>query len=116
MGAQAWVRTSQTRNRSTPMADAFSSARSVGTGLRSRPIGSPRRMVTPAMKPSNMVDIKLTSYLGFTDQTGRNPHTAKVRIPLVAVKSGERGVTGACSAFTQRVHVKLPSKGTGEMV
>ena len=27
--------------------------------LRSRPIGSPNKMVTPAMKPSSIVDIKL---------------------------------------------------------
>ena len=42
------------------MAVAFRSARSVGAGLRSRPIGNPNRMVTPAMKPSSMVDVKLT--------------------------------------------------------
>ena len=60
MGAQAADRTSQTRKSSTPMAVAFSSARRVGAGLRSRPIGNPSRMVTPAMKPSSMVDFKLT--------------------------------------------------------
>ena len=35
---------------------------SPGRGFRSRPIGSPRKMVPPAMKPSSVVRQKLMSY------------------------------------------------------
>ena len=48
-------RTSQNRNSRTPMAMAFSSTRTPGAGFRMRPIGSPSRIVPPAIRPRSMV-------------------------------------------------------------
>src|SRR5450759_482566 len=88
MGAHAAENTSQTRNSSMPMAVAFSRARRDGAGLRSRPIGNPNKMVTPAMKPSSMVVIKLTGITS-TSRAGRaGPPTARVRLTLVRVQPG----------------------------
>jgi hypothetical protein len=84
------------------MAEAFSNARSVGAGLRSRPIGNPNRMVTPAMKPSSIVDVKLTCDLA-SRTDGETPHTAKVRLPLVIVKADPLPRDVACSATAQSV-------------
>jgi hypothetical protein len=63
MGAQAAESTSQKRKSSTPTAVASSSALSVGVPVRSRPIGNPSRMVTLAMEPSVIVEMRLTEAL-----------------------------------------------------
>src|ERR1035437_1906993 len=114
MGAQAAENTSQTRNRSTPTALAFSRARSVGAGLRSRPIGSPSRMVTPAMKPSSMVDIKLTDLprLHITEGA-RPPQPAKVRVPLLVVKSVQPATGGRAAESHAPAVGREPLAGPG---
>ena len=49
--SNAPARTSQNRNSRMPTATALRKAFSASDGLRMRPIGSPRKMVNPAMAP-----------------------------------------------------------------
>src|ERR1035437_854895 len=115
MGAQAAESTSQTRNSSTPVAVAFSSARSVGAGLRSRPIGNPSRMVTPAMKPSSRVDIKLTKLPRLLRRAGlpRRQTSTQPRVCKTGTVDAVRqhqiarpGVGGARAVRVQQAGVK----------
>ena len=57
------------------LAVAFSSARSAGAGVRSRPNGNPSRMVTSAMKPSSIVDVKFTGVPQLRVPDGAGPPT-----------------------------------------
>ena len=54
-GSKAWTRTSQIKKIRMPMAMALRNWRVPGRTERTRPSGSPIRMVTPAMNPSSTV-------------------------------------------------------------
>src|SRR6478735_601152 len=54
-GSHAWVRMSHTKNSSTPTATPLSAAFRRTCGLRRRPTGSPRKMVTPAIAPKRAI-------------------------------------------------------------
>src|ERR1019366_4947697 len=101
MGTHAAESTSQKRNSSTPTAVAFSRALSVGVEVRNRPIGNPNKMVTPAMKPSNMVDIKFIGPPYFAGPVPQDAPTCVVTVLL--------GFRGALSVDVElSLSVSLP--------
>src|SRR6266545_3488868 len=55
MGSHACASMSHNRNTRTPIARALSNARIRGIGARSRPIGSPMKIVNPATAPSRAI-------------------------------------------------------------
>jgi hypothetical protein len=84
------------------MVVAFSSARSVGAGLHSRPMGNPNRMVTPAMKPSSMVDVKLTD-LTRLQMTDGGVTTGERAAESYAPVAGHEPLAGLCRRQSQLV-------------
>src|ERR1700712_3147695 len=78
-GSQAWLRMSHTRNTSTPTATPLSAAFSRGRGFRRRPMGRPRKIVTPAIAPRRAMllwDMGLLS-------AARGPDHDKRRLPCL---------------------------------
>ena len=62
MGSHAALMTSHSRKSSTPTAAALSRTRNPVAGRRSRPMGSPIRMVAPASNPRRSVRDNVMGY------------------------------------------------------
>src|SRR5258708_4656884 len=107
-GSYAWTSTSQTRNSRIPMARALRNWRRPGRGARTRPTGSPIRMVTPAMKPRSRVWVSLMDP-GLQRAKGQDDELATGRV------LGQPSLTGSPSIGLGQLFFRLPTRAIEPM-